>query len=127
VSKARTPIVLAKDTYFIRTVLEMLNDAEGLFTTDADKEEFLQTIKKRGKISYHHGWDTMCRAVEAKKRGADPRFWRVVEFVTGELREFILSIKGRSSWLKRCSPTEAPYRFTSLTNFRGIGHPPRIA
>jgi hypothetical protein len=28
----------------------MLNDAEGLFTTDADKEEFLQTIKKRGKI-----------------------------------------------------------------------------
>jgi hypothetical protein len=34
-----------------RTVLQMLNDAEGLFTTDADKEEFLQTIKKRGKIN----------------------------------------------------------------------------
>jgi hypothetical protein len=71
----------------------MLNDAEGLFTTDADKEEFLETIKKRGKISYHHGWDTMCRAVEAKKRGADPRFRRVVEFVTGELREFITSCR----------------------------------
>ena len=55
----------------------MLNDAEGLFTTDADKEEFLQTIKKRGKIRYHHGWDTMCREVEAKKRKADPRFRRV--------------------------------------------------
>jgi hypothetical protein len=39
----------------------MLNDAEGLFITDVDKEGFLQTIKKRGKISYHHGWDTMCR------------------------------------------------------------------
>jgi len=64
-------------TYFIRTVLRMLNDAEGLFTTDADKEEFLQTIKKRGKIRYHHGWDTMCREVEAKKRKADPRFRRV--------------------------------------------------
>jgi len=49
--KSGPPIVLAKDTHFIRTVLRMLNDAEGLFTTDADKEEFLQTIKKRGKIS----------------------------------------------------------------------------
>ena len=84
---------MAKDTYFIRTVLQMLNDAEGLFTTDADKEEFLQTIKKRGKISYHHGWDTMCREVEAKKRKADPRFRRAVEFVTGELREFITSCR----------------------------------
>ena len=91
--KPGPPIVLAKDTYFIRTVLQMLNDAEGLFTTDADKEEFLQTIKKRGKISYHHGWDTMCRDVEAKKRRADPRFRRVVEFVTGELREFITSCR----------------------------------
>jgi hypothetical protein len=72
--KPGPPLVLAKDTYFIRTVLQMLNDTEGLFATDADKEEFLETIKKRGKISYHHGWDTMCRAVEAKKRGADPRF-----------------------------------------------------
>jgi hypothetical protein len=91
--KPGPPIVLAKDTYFIRTVLRMLNDAEGLFTTDTDKEEFLQTIKKRGKISYHHGWDTMCRDVEAKKRKADPRFRRFVEFVTGELREFITSCR----------------------------------
>ena len=91
--KPGPPIVLAKDTYFIRTVLQMLNDAEGLFITDADKEEFLQTIKKRGKISYHHGWDTMCRDVEAKKRKADPRFRRAVEFVTGELREFITSCR----------------------------------
>lgn len=91
--KPGPPVVLAKDTYFIRTVLRMLNDAEGLFTTDADKEEFLQTIKKRGKISYHHGWDTMCREVEAKKRKADPRFRRVLEFVTGELREFITSCR----------------------------------
>src|SRR5258708_37495578 len=71
----------------------MLNDAEGLFTTDEDKEEFLQAIKKRGKIRYHHGWDTMCREVEAKKRKADPRFRRVVDFVTGELREFINSCR----------------------------------
>jgi hypothetical protein len=91
--KPGPPVVLAKDTYFIRTVLRMLNDAEGLFTTNADKEEFLQTIKKRGKIRYHHGWDTMCREVEAKKRKADPRFRRVVEFVTGELREFIISCR----------------------------------
>jgi hypothetical protein len=84
---------LAKDTYFIRTVLQMLNDTEGLFTTDTDKEEFLHTIKKRGKISYHHGWDRMCRAVEAKKRKADPRFQRAVEFVIGELREFITSCR----------------------------------
>jgi hypothetical protein len=91
--KPGPPIVLAKDTYFIRTVLRMLNDAEGLFTTDADKEEFIQTIKKRGKISYHHGWDTMCRDVEAKRRKADPRFQRAVEFVTGELREFITSCR----------------------------------
>jgi len=91
--KPGPPIVLAKDTYFIRTVLQMLNDVEGLFITDADKEEFLQTIKKRGKISYHHGWETMCRDVEAKKRKADPRFRRVVEFVTGELREFITSCR----------------------------------
>ena len=91
--KPGPPVVLAKDTYFIRTVLRMLNDAEGLFTTDADKEEFLQRIKKRGKIRYHHGWDTMCREVEAKKRKADPRFRRVVKFVTGELREFITSCR----------------------------------
>jgi hypothetical protein len=91
--KPGPPIVLAKDTYFIQTVLRMLNDAEGLFTTDADKEEFLHTIKKRGKISYHHGWDRMCREVEAKKRKADPRFRRAVEFVTGELREFISSCR----------------------------------
>jgi len=91
--KPGPPLVLAKDTHFIRTVLRMLNDAEGLFTTDADKEEFLQTIKKRGKIRYHHGWDTMCREVEAKKRKADPRFRRVVGFVTGELREFINSCR----------------------------------
>lgn len=91
--KPGPPVVLAKDTYFIRTVLRMLNDAEGIFTTDADKEEFLQTIKKRGKIPYHHGWDTMCREVEAKKRKADPRFRRVVEFVAGELREFINSCR----------------------------------
>jgi hypothetical protein len=91
--KPGPPVVLAKDTYFIGTVLRMLNDAEGLFTTDADKEEFLQTIKKRGKIRYHHGWDTMCREVEAKKRKADPRFRRVFEFITGELREFITSCR----------------------------------
>jgi hypothetical protein len=91
--KPGPPIVLAKDTYFIRTVLRMLNDAEGLFTTDEDKEEFLQTIKKRGKIRYHHGWETMCRDVEAKKRKADPRFRRIVEFVTGELRKFIISCR----------------------------------
>ena len=91
--KPGPPIILAKDTYFIGTVLRMLNDAEELFTTDADKEEFLQTIKKRGKISYHHGWDTMCREVGAKKRKADPRFRRAVEFVTGELREFITSCR----------------------------------
>jgi hypothetical protein len=91
--KPGPPLILAKDTHFIRTVLRMLNDAEGLFTTDTDKEEFLQTIKKRGKIRYHHGWDTMCREVEAKKRKADPRFRRVVEFVTGELREFMTSCR----------------------------------
>ena len=91
--KPGPPIVLAKDTYFIRTVLRLLNDAEGLFTTEADKEEFIHTIKKRGKISYHHGWDMMCREVEAKRRKADPRFRRSVEFVTGELREFITSCR----------------------------------
>jgi hypothetical protein len=91
--KPGPPIVLAKDTYFIRTVLRLLNDAEGLFITEADKEEFIHTIKKRGKISYHHGWDIMCREVEAKRRKADPRFRRSVEFVTGELREFITSCR----------------------------------
>jgi len=35
----------------------------------------------------------MCREVEAKKRKADPRFRRVVKFVTGELREFITSCR----------------------------------
>jgi len=91
--KPGPPIVLAKDTHFIRTVLRMLNDAEGLFTTDADKKEFLQKIKKRGNIRYHHGWDTMCREVQAKKRKADSRFRRVVEFVTGELKAFINSCR----------------------------------
>jgi hypothetical protein len=46
-----------------------------------------------GKISYHHGWDVMCREVELKRRKADPRFRRSVEFVTGELREFITSCR----------------------------------
>jgi hypothetical protein len=91
--KPGRPIVLAKDTYFIRTVLRLLNDAEALFTTDAEKEAFIHTIKKRGKVTYHHGWHTMCREVEAKKRKADPRFRRAVEFVTGELRDFITSCR----------------------------------
>jgi hypothetical protein len=87
------PILLAKDPYFIRTVLELLNDAEGVFTTEADREQFIHTIKKRGKLSYHDGWVMMCREVELKRRKADPRFRRCVEFVTGELREFITSCR----------------------------------
>ena len=35
----------------------------------------------------------MCRDVATKKRKADPRFRRAVEFVTGELREFITSCR----------------------------------
>ena len=91
--KLGPPIALAKDTHFIRTVLCLLNDAEALFTADEEKEELVNTIKKRGKVSYHHGWDTMCRQVEANKRAADPRFRRAVEFVTGELRDFITSCR----------------------------------
>ena len=74
-------------------MLCLLNDAEALFTADKEKEEFLTTIKQRGKVSYHHGWDTMCRRVEADKTAADPRFRRAVEFVTGELRDFITSCR----------------------------------
>ncbi len=87
--KPGAPGILAKDTYFIQTVLGLFNNVEGLFTTPSDKEVFLHNIKKRGKISYHHGWSLMCRELETKGRKADPRFRRCVEFVTGELREFI--------------------------------------
>ena len=95
--KPGPPIVLAKDTYFIRTVLRLLNDVEALFISDAEKEAFVHTIKKRGKVPHHHGWYTMCREVEAKKRKADPRFRRAVEFVTGELRDFITSCRAIST------------------------------
>jgi hypothetical protein len=91
--KPGPPIFLAYDTHFIQTVLQLLNDTEKLFTTEADKEEFIHRIKKHGKISYHHGWVTICRDVAASRRKADPRFRRCVEFVTGELREFIRSCR----------------------------------